>query len=94
MVIDVFSKFGWIEPVVDRSQNTPDFHFPLRIKAKISEYAPILTFQIALSFQVDFHLTPKNQKKKKNFRFFINSPQTLNLAIKLKFPKKSEIFCF
>ena len=30
--------------VVDRSQNTSDFHFPLRIKAKISEYAPILTF--------------------------------------------------
>ena len=70
MVIDVFSKFGWIEPVVDRSQNTPDFHFPLRIKAKISEYAPILTFQIALSFQVDFHLTPKNQKKKKKISDF------------------------
>ena len=25
--------------VVDRSQNTRDFHFPPRIKAKISEYA-------------------------------------------------------
>ena len=76
--------------VVDRSQNTPDFHFPLRIKAKISDNAPILTFQIALSFQVDFHLTPKNQRKK--FQIFQNSPQSLNLVIKLKFRKKSEIF--
>ena len=46
-------------------ENTRDLHFPLRIKAKISEYAPILTFQVTLSFMVirientpDFHLAP------------------------------------
>ena len=72
--------------VVVEMENTRDFHFPLRIKAKISEYAPILTFQIALSFQVNFHLALGQQRK--NFRFFINSPQTLNLLIKLKFSKK------
>ena len=33
-------------------ENTRDLHFPPRIKAKISEYAPILTFQITLSFLV------------------------------------------
>ena len=50
-------------PVVDGMENRPDFHFTLRIKAKISEYAPNLTFQITLSFMVirsentpDFHL--------------------------------------
>ena len=80
------------QPVVDGSKNKPDFHFPLRIKAKISEYASILTFQITLSFQVNFHLTPRQQRKK--FQIFINSPQTLNLAINLKFRKKSEIFGF
>ena len=53
--------------VVDGRKNTPDFHFPLRIKAKISEYASILTFQIALSFQVNFHLALRQQRK--NFRF-------------------------
>ena len=57
-------QVGKLPEVVDRRKNTPDLHFPLRIKAKISEYTPILTFQIALSFQVDFHLTPKNQRKK------------------------------
>ena len=31
-------------PVVDRRNYSRDFHFPLRIKAKILEYAPILTF--------------------------------------------------
>ena len=58
-------------------ENRPDLHFPLRIKAKISEYAPILTFQIALSFMVirientpDFHLALRQQRK--NFRFFNN----------------------
>ena len=30
--------------------------------------------------------------KKKKFQIFINSPHTLNLVIKLKFSKKSEIF--
>ena len=30
--------------VVDKRRYSRDFHFPLRIKAKISEYAPILTF--------------------------------------------------
>ena len=30
--------------VVYRSHYSRDFHFPLRIKAKIPEYAPILTF--------------------------------------------------
>ena len=69
-----------------------DLRFPPRIKAKISEYAPNLTFKIALSFMVirientpDFHLALRQQRK--NFRFFINSPQTLNLVIKLKFLK-------
>ena len=33
-----------IQAVVDRRNYSRDFHFPLRIKAKISEYAPILTF--------------------------------------------------
>ena len=56
--------------VVDGSKNRSDFHFPLRIKAKISEYAPILTFQIALSFQVNFHLALGQQRKK--FQIFIN----------------------
>ena len=32
--------FAKCNVVVDGSQNTRDFHFPLRIKAKISEYAP------------------------------------------------------
>ena len=73
--------------VVDEMENTRDFHFPLRIRAKISEYAPILTFQIALSFQVNFHLALRQQRKK--FQIFINSPQTLNLLIKLKFRKKN-----
>ena len=57
--------------VVDRSQNRPDLHFPPRIRAKISEYAPILTFQITFSFMVkrientpDFHLTLGQQRKK------------------------------
>ena len=57
--------------VVDRSHYTRDFHFPLRIKAKISEYAPILTFQITLSFMVirientpDFYLALGQQRKK------------------------------
>ena len=50
--------------VVDGMENTRDFHFPLRIKAKISEYASILTFQIALSFQVNFHLALRQQRKK------------------------------
>ena len=79
--------------VVDGRKNTPDLHFSLRIKAKISEYASILTFQITLSFQVNFHLTLRQQRKK--FQIFINSPHTLNFAIGLKylkFPKKSEIF--
>ena len=86
-------------------ENRPDLHFPPRIKAKISEYASNLTFQITLSFLViriektpDFHLALRQQRK--NFRFFNNSPQTLNLVIKLKFQKnlkflkKSEIFGF
>ena len=86
-------------------ENTRDLYFPPRIKAEISEYAPNLTFQITLSCLVkrientpDFHLDLSSSEK--NFRFFINSPQTLNLAIKLKFSKnlkflkKSEIFGF
>ena len=83
--------------VVEGSQNRPDLHFPPRIKAKISEYASNLTFQITLSFLVirnentpDFILPSGSSGK--NFRFFNNSPQTLNLVIKLKFRKKSEIF--
>ena len=85
--------------VVDGSKNRPDLHFPPRIKAKISEYASNFNVQITLSFLVirientpDFILPPGSSGK--NFRFFINSPQTLNLVIKLKFPKKSEIFGF
>ena len=38
---------------------------------------------------MNFHLAPRQQRK--NFRFLINSPQTLNLVIGLKFSKKSEI---
>ena len=33
-----------MKTVVDGRKNTRDLHFPLRIKVKISEYAPILTF--------------------------------------------------
>ena len=35
---------GKLLGVVDRRNYTPDLHFTLRIKVKISEYAPILTF--------------------------------------------------
>ena len=38
----LFSKYNRhviVQVVVDRSQNTRDFHFPPRIKAEISEYA-------------------------------------------------------
>ena len=90
--------------VVDGMENTRDFHFPLRNNVKISKYTPILTFQITLSLQVNFHPALRQQRKKisdfsKNLKFF-NSPQTLNLTIKLKFKKseiskkKSEIFHF
>ena len=50
--------------VVNRSQNTRIFHFPLRNNVKISKYAPILTFQITLSLQVNFHLALRQQRKK------------------------------
>ena len=60
-----------IASVVYRRQNRPDLHFPPRIKAKISEYASNLTFQITLSFMVirientpDFHLALRQQRKK------------------------------
>ena len=56
----------------------------------------IIPFQITLSLQVirrrntpNFHLTLRQQRKK--FQIFFNSPQTLNLVIKLNFRKKSEI---
>ena len=81
MIWNEFPKFAY--KVVDRSNYSRDFHFPLRIKAKILEYVPILTFQIALSFQVNFHLALGQQRKK--FQIFINSPHMLNLVIKLKF---------
>ena len=79
-----------MQGVVDRRNYTPDFHFPLRIKAKISEYAPILTFQIALSFQVNFHLTPKNQRKK--FQIFHQFTTDAEFGDWGEISKKSEIF--
>ena len=59
-------------------ENTRDFHFPPRIKAKISEYASNLTFQITLSFMVirsentpDFHLALRQPREKiSDFRQF------------------------
>ena len=74
------------------------FSFPQESRQKFQNMPQIMPFQIMLSLQVirrrntpDFHLALRQQRKKisdffKNFRFFINSPQTLNLAIKLKFP--------
>ena len=51
-VIALYMSCYFTRGVVDGMENRSDLHFPLRIKAKISEYASILTFQIALSFMV------------------------------------------
>ena len=66
--------------VVDGSQNTRDFHFPQRNNVKISKYAPILTFQITLSLQVNFHLALRKQRKKKS-----------EISENLKFQKRKKI---
>ena len=74
-------------------ENTRDLHFPLRIRAKISEYAPILTFQIALSFQVNFHLALGQQRKKNSdFHQFTTDAEFGEFGDWTEISKKSEIF--
>ena len=70
--------------------------FPQESRRKFQNMPQIIPFQITLSLQVirsqntpDFHLALRQQRKK--ISDFFNSPQTLNLVIKLKFRKKSEI---
>ena len=66
--------------------------FPQETRQKFLNMPQIIPFQITLSFMViriekfQIFILPSGSSGK-NFRFFFNSPQTLNLAIKLKFSK-------